>query len=464
MRIQFLGAAKNVTGSCYYIDTGKYKFLVDCGQFQGSYSEQKKNLDPFPFNPSEIDFIILTHAHIDHTGRLPVITRDGFSGRVFMTRGTASLSEILLKDSAKIHEEECERDNEKRKKAGLDRAKPYYTVDDAVYALQFFNPVALDIDIKVNDDISVKFINAGHLLGSAHVYVTINNEVLLFSGDIGTKHSQILIPPTLPTKADYVFMETTYGNRIHKDIDDRFKMLYNIIKETIKQKGTAIIPAFSVGRTQDIIYGLKSLLKDSAEHESFLSIPFYVDSPMAINATKVFQKDTEGMRDFLVKKIERNENPFEFKNLKFIDEAKDSIMLNRSVEPKVLISASGMCDAGRILQHLKTYLCKDNTSVIFVGYQSEESLGRKIMNMDPKVLILDEEVENKASIHVLSGFSGHADQEELLEWIGNLEKAPKKIFLMHGEVDSIEEFDQILGDRYGFETYIPSLFETVELK
>ncbi len=463
MKVQFLGAAKNVTGSCYYIDTGHYKFLVDCGQFQGSILEQKKNLEPFPFKPEGLDFIILTHAHIDHTGRLPILTKNGFCKKVYLTRATASLSEILLRDSGKIHEIECEADNEKRKKAGLDAVEPYYTIDDALYALQYFNPVALDKEIIVNEDISIQFTNAGHLLGSAHVSVTIKGQVLLFSGDIGTEHSEILTPPVRPEKADYVFIESTYGNRIHQDMKERFRKLYTLIKETVDQKGTVIIPAFAVGRTQDIIYGLNNLLKNTDEYADFLKIPFYVDSPLAIQATKVYRKDTEGMKTSLLNLIDKEKDPFSSPNIKFIEEAKDSIMLNKLKDPKVLISASGMCDAGRILHHLKTYLEKEKTNIIFVGYQSEESLGRKIMNHETTISIYDEEVINNANSYTLSGFSGHADQGELLNWLSAIQTPIKKVFLMHGEADALSTLDKKIKERYKLETYIPSLYETIEI-
>jgi len=458
MRIQFLGAQEGVTGSCYYLQTEDQSFLVDCGQFQGNPKEQKKNEEPFPFDPKSLDFVILTHAHIDHTGRLPKLVKEGFSGRVFMTRGTASLSDILLRDSAKIHEVEAEKDNELREKAGLDPIEPYYTINDAIETLQYFNPLPYDTEYTISTDLTVKFINAGHLLGSAHVYLSINGETLLFSGDVGSDYSQILIPPVPAPSADYIFIETTYGNRNHKDMEMRFEKLYQIIKETTEQKGTVIIPAFSVGRTQDIIYGLKQLETTAA----FKKIPFYVDSPMAINATKVFQKDTEGMKKELITKLESKQHPFEMPNLKFIDDATVSYQLDYSKDAKVLISASGMCDAGRILHHLKTYLEKQKTTVIFVGYQSEESLGRKIQSGADTVTIYDTEVSNKAQVFTLHGFSGHADQGELLKWLSHV-KAPKKLFLVHGEKDSLETFDTKIKEIYGFNTYIPKLYESIEL-
>ena len=455
MKIKFLGAQEGVTGSCYYIESNDQSFLIDCGQFQGNKKEQQKNLEPFPFDPKTLDFVILTHAHIDHTGRLPKLVQLGFTGRVFLTRGSASLSDILLRDSAKIHEVENEKENEKRLKAGLDQVEPFYTINDAIDTLQYFNPVPYDQLYKVNNQISLKFINAGHLLGSGHVYLELEGKSLLFSGDVGSDHSQILKAPEPAPKADYIFIETTYGNRLHTDIDERFKTLAKIILDTTSAKGTVIIPAFSVGRTQDIIYGLNQLRMPELK-----KIPFYVDSPMAINATKVFQTDLEGMKPEITEKIMSKKHPFDMTNLKYIDNATVSYRLDYSKEPKVLISASGMCDAGRILHHLKTYLEQAKTTVVFVGYQAEESLGRKIQ-MNENVIIYDNEVENIAKSVTLHGFSGHADQNELLKWLKNT--SPKKLFLIHGEVDSMAVFNQKIKERYGFETHIPKLYETVEI-
>lgn len=454
MKIQFLGGQEGVTGSCYHIQTQHTQFLLDCGQFQGNHIEQNKNKEPFPFNPKDIDFIILTHAHIDHTGRLPKLVKDGFNGRVLMTRGTASLSEILLKDSAKIQEIETEKENEKRTKAGLDLIEPYYDTNDVINTLQYFNPLPYDKSYDI-EGIKVKFINAGHLLGSAHVYLEIENKTLLFSGDIGTDYSQILLPPNPAPQADYVFIESTYGNRLHKDMDNRFQALADIIIETYQQKGTVIIPAFSVGRTQDIIYGLKTL-----NNKDIGKIPFYVDSPMAIHATKVFEKDLDGMKPEIIDKITSQQHPFDMPNLQFIDDATVSYQLDYSKEAKVLISASGMCDAGRILHHLKTYLEKPKTSIVFVGYQSEESLGRKIQNKE-NVMIYNEEVKNNAQIFTLNGFSGHADQGELLKWLSKTQ--PKKVFIIHGELEASSIFEQEIKKRYGFETHIPKLYDVIEL-
>ncbi|MBN2795447.1 MAG: MBL fold metallo-hydrolase [Clostridia bacterium] len=457
MKVQFLGAAEGVTGSCYYIEAMDKKFIIDCGQFQGDLTEEKKNLEPFPFNPKDLDFIILTHAHIDHSGRLPKLVQLGYHNRIYMTRGTASLTEILLKDSAKIQAYENETENEKRKKAGLDLIEPYFTIDDVVDTLIYFNPKPYNEVIKLSDNMTLKFINAGHLLGSAHVLLTIDGTKYLFSGDIGTQHSQILIPPEPAPEADYIFMETTYGNKLHSDIEERFQKLYDIIMTTIQKKGTVIIPAFSVGRTQDIIYGLNQLKK----RDAFFKIPFYVDSPMAIHATKIFTLDTEGMKPELVSAIQQKHRPFEMKNLSFIDDANKAFMLNYDETPKVIISASGMCDAGRILHHLKTYLEKPKTTVVFVGYQSEESLGRKIQNKESEVKILKDMVKHLAQVETLSGFSGHADQSELMHWLSKTH--PKKIFLVHGETEGLNKMAELITERYGFDYYIPKLYEAIEL-
>lgn len=452
MKITFLGAQEGVTGSCYYLQTDIHNFLIDCGQFQGNQSEEKKNLEPFPFEPKDLDFVILTHGHIDHTGRLPKLVQQGFHGKVFLTRGTASLSEILLNDSAKIHAYANELENEKRKKAGLDLVPPFYTAEDVTNTLQYFYPLAYNQPHKENGLI-IEFMNAGHLLGSAHVSIKYQKKHYLFSGDIGTDHSQILKPTDGATPADYIFMETTYGTKNHTEINERFHKLIGIIEKATQQGGTVIIPAFSVGRTQDIIYGIKELnaLKD---------IDIYIDSPMAIHGTKVFETDTEGMKDELVHKIMSGQHPFNMKNIHFIDDATTSFQLNFKKEPKVLISASGMCDAGRILHHLKAYLPKTSTHILFVGYQGTESLGRRIQNKEP-IEIYGEAVENNSTIHTLSGFSGHADQNELMKWL--FKSQPQKIFLVHGEKESLTTMAQKIKERYKIETYIPQLYETIEI-
>ena len=458
MKIKCLGAAQGVTGSCYYIESDHLKGLIDCGSFQGDFDVNQLNKVPFDFNPESLDFVILSHGHIDHSGRLPKLVQKNYHKPIYMTRGTLELTTILLKDSAKIHESDNEKENEKREKAGLDPIEPYYSSEDVINTLPYFYPVDFNKDIYPQEDFKVRFIPAGHMLGSAHIYLEIEGKSFLFSGDIGTRKNPILLPPNPAPNVDYIFMESTYGDRLHDHASKAFGDLRRDILDVTDHKGTVIIPAFSVGRTQEIIYGLKHL----PPNPRFEQINLYVDSPMAIEATKVFNKTWPDMKPEVVQALEEKKHPFDMKNLHFIDDATKSYQLNFNKDPKVLISASGMCDAGRILHHLQAYLEKSTTAIFFVGYQSQESLGRKIQNQVKEVKILDAVVENKSQIKVYHGFSGHADQGELLDWLKNM-SSPKKIFLVHGEQESIEVLQEKIKTQYGFETHIPSLYEVIEI-
>lgn len=457
MKIQCLGAAQGVTGSCYYIQTERFQFLVDCGSFQGDFETSKKNKVPFDFDPSQLDFVLLTHGHIDHSGRLPKLIQGGYNKPIYMTRGSASLTTILLKDSAKIHEQDSENENEKRRKAGLEDVEPFYTTEDVINLLPYFYPVAYDTLISPVETIGFKFIAAGHLLGSAHIYLEVDGKSFLFSGDIGSTHNPLLIPPKPAPSADYIFMESTYGDRLHEDMTHAYEELREDIKTAIRKNGTVIIPAFSVGRTQEIIYGLNQLKADP----EFNKIPIFIDSPMAIEATKVFKTDLDGMRPEVISKIQGKKHPFEMKQLTYVNDAKKSFQLNFNKEAKVLISASGMCDAGRILFHLQAYLEDPRTHVFFVGYQSEESLGRKIQNKVSELTILDQPLINRSQIKTFHGFSGHGDQKDLLNWLSEIQP-PKKIFLIHGEKESMAVLGRKIQSIYGFETYSPALFEILE--
>jgi metallo-beta-lactamase family protein len=458
MKIQCLGAAQGVTGSCYYIQTDSYKFLIDCGAFQGDFEVNKKNQVPFDFDPKELDFIILTHGHIDHSGRLPKLMQGNFHKPVFMTRGTASLVEILLLDSAKFHENDIDIENDKRKKAGLEPVEPFYSTEDVINLLPYFYPIDYDKVHQPVDGISFKFVSAGHLLGSGHIYLEVEGKTLMFSGDIGTQHNPLLLPPEDAPSVDYVFMESTYGNRLHDRRQNGYDLLRQAIIKAYQNRGTVIIPAFSVGRTQEIIYGLNQLPYD----KTFSQIPIYVDSPMAIEATKIFNKGYQGMRPEIIKALEGKDHPFDMKQLTYVSDATKSFQLNFDKNPKVIISASGMCDAGRILHHLKAYLPKASTHVFFVGYQSEESLGRKIQNQLSPLTILNESVDNKCQVTTFHGFSGHADQGELLQWVSQQE-SPKKIFLIHGEKEGLACLEKLIHEKYGYETYIPELYEVIDL-
>ncbi len=455
MEVKFLGASEEVTGSCYYLKNEEVSFLVDCGQFQGLEETEKKNEDEFPFDAKDIDFVVLTHAHIDHCGRLPLLVKRGFHGKIYCTHGTKALCELLLLDSAKIHEIKAENENEEREQAGLDLIEPLYTTDDAINTLQYLYPLEYDETTTFNK-IEIKFKNSCHLLGAGSAYISVNNKTILFSGDIGSKNSQLLQPPEPAQQADYIFMESTYGNRLHKDADIRLEKLRDVIVSAIKDNHTVIIPAFAVGRTQEVIYGLRSL-----NDEEINNIKFFADSPMGIKATEIFKKNFDNYKLEIKKKLLVKEDIFSLKNLTFVDSPKGSYGLNFIKEPKVIISSSGMCNGGRILDHLIHYLEKPDTTIIFVGYQAEKTIGRFIQTNMEEIKIYDSVVKNNAKKVILDGFSGHGDRNELINWVKNTK--PKKLFIVHGEKESMESLSETLKNDYGFDTHIPELYSSYTL-
>ena len=468
MKIQFLGAAKVVTGSNYLITTNKYKFLLDCGMFQGSEQLEKLNYKDFLFDPSEIDFVILSHAHIDHSGRIPKLVKEGFEGKVFCTKATSDLCEVMLVDSGHIQESDAEWENRKRKRSGKQLIEPLYTARDAALSLKYFNPVLYDQKIKINEDISVRFKDAGHILGSSIVelWVTENNKTvkIVFSGDIGMKNRPIIKDPDYIEEADYLIIESTYGDRIHESINRRVEELTDIINKTVLRGGTVIIPSFAVGRTQELIYELNKYYEYNNELEAFMKIPVYIDSPMAVSATEIFQKNSYCFDDETKKLILNGDNPFEFENLHYVKSQEESMRLNNYSFPKVIISASGMCTAGRIRHHLKHNLWKKKNSVVFVGYQAEGTLGRILKDGVKKVKILGEDVIVNAEIHSIEGFSGHTDQTGLIDWMKGFKKLPKEIFVVHGEDKSSEALAKLISDEFNIETIIPAIGYSYEIK
>ncbi|MDF2547506.1 MAG: fold hydrolase [Anaerosolibacter sp.] len=467
MKINFLGAAKMVTGSNYLITTDTHKFLLDCGQFQGGKETEKLNILPFAFSPSEIDFLILSHAHIDHSGRIPKLVKEGFRGKIICTRATADLANILLKDSGHIHEMEAIWENRKRLRAGLDPVEPLYRVEDAENSFQYFDPILYDQKIDITDSISLRFQDAGHILGSSIVELWIregNQETkIVFSGDIGTKDRPLLRNPSYIEDADYLILESTYGNRLHEEPEKRVAKLMDIISKTITRGGTVVIPSFAVGRTQELIYEFNKYYDNKEMIENLLKVPVYVDSPMATSATEIFRKHADCFDEETRKYILSGDNPLDFHNLRFTKTAEESRLLNASEEPKIIISASGMCEAGRIKHHLKHHLWKRNSSVIFVGYQAEGTLGRSIKEGAPSVKIFGEKIQIRAEIHSIEGFSGHADQRELMGWLGHFKKLPKKIFIVHGEPEAAAHFAQTIDHTFKVETIVPNLYESFDL-
>ena len=459
MKIQFCGASDGVTGSCHLIRTEKHQILLDCGQFQGGKVEEQKNFEEFPFDPTEIDCMILSHAHIDHCGRIPLLVKRGFKGDIYCTDATADLLEVMLKDSGYIHEKEAKWKNKKNQRAGRPLVEPLYTFNDAMDSLKYVKPVLYDQLIEINEDMKIVFNDAGHILGSAitEIWVSEGEEVskIVFTGDLGVMERPILRNPVKIKKADYVIMETTYGNRLHPSNSLNVKELMDIIRKTAKRGGTTVIPSFAVGRTQELIYELNRVYDSDSEYrKDFEDLMVYIDSPMATTATEVFKRNAQVFDEETKEFITRGDNPLDFKNLQFTRSSQESMMLNANNKPKVIISASGMCEAGRIRHHLKHNLWDARNSIIFVGYQAEGTLGRMLVEGAKEITLFNEKVECKAEIHNLEGFSGHADRDGLIDWLKGLEKQPKQIFLVHGEMDAKEEFAKTVKEEVGFDTVV----------
>jgi len=463
MNITFLGAAKTVTGSCYLVETRESKFLVDCGMFQGRANEVILNGEPFSFNPGELDFMLLTHAHIDHSGRIPKLYMDGFKGPIYATRPTVQLCGIMLPDSGHIQEIENEWLNRKRQRAGKPPVEPLYTVKEATECLKLFKGVAYGEAITITDDIRVRFNDAGHILGSAIIEVWVRENdrdiKIVFSGDLGNKGVPILRDPAVISDADYLVIESTYGNRLHtlKKDKDKLEKFISIISETIAKGGNVVIPSFAVGRTQEIIYDLNKYMDVFGDEvDKILNVPVYVDSPLATSATQIFRDNLDCFDEEAKEYIANGDNPLDFPTLKFTQSPEESKMLNEKTESTIIISASGMCDAGRIKHHLKHNLWRKESTILFVGYQAEGTLGRRILDGATKVKLFGEEISVNARIEAIDGFSGHADKAGLLSWIGSIARKPRKVFIVHGEQEVMNEFAQILNDEFGLQCIIPA--------
>ena len=473
MKITFLGATKTVTGSNFLVEGAGKRFLVDCGLFQGKATEELENSEPFEFDINSIDFMLLTHAHIDHSGRIPKLYKDGFRKNVIATKATCDLCSIMLPDSGHIQEMEIEWTNKKRKRKGEDPLEPLYTAEEAARSLELFRAVKYDEVIEIDENIHARFNDAGHMLGSATIEVWINEngkeEKIVFSGDLGNNDIPLLSEPTMIEDADYLVMESTYGSRMHMRNDDKAELFLNIVSETLERGGTVVIPSFAVGRTQEILFEINKL-KDKRDDEDFkkkyeelMRVPVYVDSPLAISATEVFEDNMELFDEETQKYISEGNNPLEFPGLKFTRTVEESKALNESDESCIIISASGMCDVGRIKHHLKHNIWNPLNTILFVGYQAPGTLGYSIVNGAKKVKLFGEEMAVNAQIEYIEGYSGHADQEGLLNFIYSFIKKPKHIFLVHGEPEGQEVLRSKIMETTNLPVTIPSFGETYEV-
>ena len=457
MKIKFCGATIGVTGSCHLLYTDRHRVLLDCGQFQGNKEMDDLNYEPFPFDPESVEAVILSHAHIDHCGRIPLLVKRGFKGDIYCTDATADLLQVMLLDSAYIHEKDAEWQTKKNARTGKPAVEPLYTVQDAERSLKLVKPILYDQLVELNDEMKIVFNDAGHILGSAitEIWVTENNQTskIVFSGDLGVNNRPILRDPKKIKKADYLIMESTYGGRLHPENSTSIDRLIHIIINTVKRGGSVIIPAFAVGRTQELIYELNMFYEHHPEYQDVLGdLNVYIDSPMATTATEVFRKNAQVFDEETKELILSGDNPLDFKNLIFTRSTAESQALNMNRTPKIIISASGMCEAGRIRHHLKHNLWDPKNSIVFVGYQAEGTLGRALIDGVKEVKLFGETVIVAAEIHNLEGFSGHADQNGLLDWLGGFQKIPKQIFLVHGEEQSKIDFAKAVQEKLGLST------------
>lgn len=456
MKLTFIGANHEVTGSCHCLEACGKKILVDYGMEQGGNVYENAEL---PFAIPDVDYILITHAHIDHTGLLPLLYAEGFRGQIFATQATCDLCNIMLKDSAHIQEMEAEWKNRKARRAGKPEVEPLYTINDAQGVLTHFVPCHYKDVLTLTDGLRIRFTDVGHLLGSASIEVWMEEEgvekKIVFSGDIGNKNKPLIKNPSYIDEADYVVMECTYGDRTHDRTHEHIEELAQILQETLDRGGNLVIPAFAVGRTQEILYFMRKIKEEKLikGHDDF---EVYVDSPLAVEATQVFTKNImECYDEEAMDLVNRGINPIGFPGLKLSITSEDSKNINFDMTPKVIISAAGMCDAGRIRHHLKHNLWRPECSIVFAGYQAEGTLGRLLQDGAQTVKIFGEEIDVRAHIENIEGISGHADRDGLLTWISSFGKRPDYVFVVHGDEESCTAFADMLNTQLKLEARAP---------
>lgn len=465
MKIRFLGAARTVTGSCYILETKGHRFAVDCGMHQGNNEIDKRNWSTDLYDPENIEFILITHAHIDHSGLLPRLVKSGFRGAIYATPPTRDLLRVMLLDSAHIQEMEAQWKGRKRMRRGDNGMDPLYTVKDAEKTAQLFKDAFYDKPFSPYDGVEITFRDAGHILGASLLELRITENgspyKVVFSGDVGRPAQLIVKDPAVITDADYLFLESTYGNRNHKNEADSLDELAEAVAYSYKNGEKVIIPAFAVERTQEMIYCLHLLAKDGRLPAD---MPVYVDSPLAAQATEIFHKYASYFDDGSRTLLQGGEDPLTLPQLHITHSTEESMAINMTSGPAVVISASGMADAGRIKHHLKHNLWREGASVVFVGFQAQGTTGRRIIDGAEKVRIFTEDVAVKAKIFTINGFSAHAGQTQLLDWLSHFKTPAMQVFLIHGEYTGQQVLADMIRDRFGFQVSIPDYLEEITLK
>ncbi len=465
IKLQFLGAAQNVTGSRHLLQANGTNILVDCGLYQ-ERQFKSRNWDPFPIPPDSVDAVLLTHAHLDHCGLLPKLVREGFKGKIYCTAATSEIAQIILLDSAHLQEEDAEYKRKRHEREG--RKGPYpeiplYTVEEAQASFQHFAPIEYKKPIEIVNGVEATFYDAGHVLGSSMIKVKVplngQNRTVVFSGDVGRPHRPIVRDPSCIDQADYVLIESTYGDRVHQDVEDTKKTIAEVINSTKKAGGNIIIPSFALERSQEVLYYINELLLEN----KIPHLKVFLDSPMASSITKVFQKHRELYDKEMTEYIRQNESPFDFPGLKMAGTTDESKAINHIKEPVIIIAGSGMCTGGRVKHHLVNNIAIPENTIMFVGYQAVGTLGRRIVDGEKEVRILGQQYPVKAKIVQVNGFSSHADKNELLKWLSCLGKPPKKIFVVHGESDSAHQFGNFIREKIGWQVAVPAYQDEIIL-
>jgi len=465
VKVTCMGGAGSVTGSCYLIENAAgNKVLVDCGLFQGGKQMENRNWGEWGFSPDKIGTMFLTHAHIDHSGRIPKLVKDGFRGKIVTSYPTAELCEIMLLDSGHVQEMDAEWQTRKNKRKAGKEIVPLYTTADAEQSLKYFSPVTRDNITDVEPGIRARLRNAGHILGSSILELWINGtngEIkIVFSGDIGKQNQLIVKDPHEVFAADYLFIESTYGNRLHRGFEDSKEEMLDAIQYAVSNNEKVIIPAFAIERTQEIIYLLGEFYRDG----KLPDIPIYLDSPLAIKATEIFRKNKKYYDEEAMAIVDKGFDPFNMPNLQFTPSTKESMAINEGDGSAIVIAGSGMCNAGRIKHHLKHNLWRPGASIVMVGFQAMGTTGRKIVDRGKNVKIFRENVAVKAKVYTIGGFSAHADQKDLMEWVGNFTESRPKVFVVHGEATSRTVLAEKIREELELDAYVPAWKESLILK
>lgn len=466
IELSFLGAAQNVTGSRYLIETESAKVLVECGLYQERQLADR-NWKKFPVSPREIDAVLLTHAHLDHCGLLPKLVKDGFRGKIYCTSATAELAQIILLDSAHLQEEDAEYKMKRHRKEGREpseKVKPLYTTEDAKKTLPKFSSVDYEETVEVAEGIQARFFNAGHVLGSSMISVKVTEgerkRTLVFSGDVGRWDMPIIQDPTLFKHADYVLVESTYGDRVHPETGDVKEELARVINEAVEAGGNVVIPVFALERSQDILYHLNELLMQKKIPE----LTVFLDSPMAIGITGVFEKHPELFDPKMSAHVKKKHSPFEFPGLHMTVTTAESKAINSIKGTAIILAGSGMCNGGRVKHHLVNNIMRPQSTILFVGYQAIGTLGRQIVEGAREVRILGRLCPVKANIRQISGFSAHADRDELMRWMSGLQKSPMEVFVVHGEPRASNRFRDYLAHQKNWKVTVPAYGDKVTLE